>query len=341
MRRLKRGPGRVAAFALAAAALLSQAVAAVAAPAPVKTIKQLTIYLAPLYVAADQGLDEKHGMKFELASITAGAQIPVMLLNGELDISTCTLDKIANLYQQGKHVVAFYLLLPHPTLDLAVSNRLVESSGVTPTSPLADRLAALKGRKFGISEPGSASDMFTRALLRSAGIGMDDVELVRTGTIPGLFAALKSGQIDGFMLSPPSPEQAEAAKTGKIWVRLTTNEVPALAHIPYMTFCAREDYAKAHAPLLEGFAAAIEEATRWMHANRTETLAIMGRMFPNVSPAVWGKAFDAFLPIFSADGRMTEAEMAAGYALYKELGIATAPPKASEGVTWTNAYLGK
>ena len=48
-----------------------------------------------------------------------------------------------------------------------------------------------------------------------------------------------------------------------------------------------------------------------------------------------------FLPIFSADGHMTEAEMAAGYALYKELGIATATPKASEGVTWTNAYLGK
>jgi NitT/TauT family transport system substrate-binding protein len=323
-------------------ATLSAGPAAAAEPTPVKTIKQLTIYLAPVFVASAKGMDVAHGEKFEFVDIASGGQIAPTLVSGEVDVTTCILSTLGNLWAQGKHAQAFYLLLPHPTVDLVIRKGLADESGISPTAPLAERIRVLKGRKFGISQPNVPGDVYMRAMLRNNGLDPQrDVSIVRVGTIPGLFAAMKSGQIDGFMLSPPSPQEAEETGVGKIWIRLTANEVPSLANLPYMSFCALEGYIKQHHAVVTGFAASVREAIDWMQTNKSETVAIMSKAFPNVAAKVWAEGYDAFLPIFSRTGRMTEHDIAEGFEVYHDMGALTAVPPSKEGTTWTNAYLGK
>jgi NitT/TauT family transport system substrate-binding protein len=285
-------------------------------------------------------MDVAHGEKFQFVDIASGGQIAPTLVSGEVEITTCVLASIANLEAQGKHVQAFYMLLPQPTVDLVIEKSLADSSGISPTAPLAERISVLKGKKFGISQPGVPGDIYMRAMLRNNGLDpQKDVSIVRVGTIPGLFAAMKSHQIQGFMLSPPSPEEAEEAGIGKVWIRLTRNEVPSLAHLPYMTMCALESYIKAHPQIVAGYAAAIHDAIEWMQTNKAETVSIMQKAFPNVTEAVWAQGYDAFLPIFSRNGRMNEADMAAGYQLYRDMDAITAIPPSKEGATWTNEFV--
>src|SRR5437899_569663 len=77
--------------------------------------------------------------------------------------------------------------------------------GVSRGSPRAARLGALKRRTIGITSPGSASEIYTSYYMRLVGLDpARDAKMVALGGGPSLLAALRQGQIDAFMQSPPT-----------------------------------------------------------------------------------------------------------------------------------------
>src|SRR5690606_790098 len=138
--------------------------AVAAEPVTVRVNANPVPYQSPLFVAQAKGFDAKNNLKIEFVGLAGGPQNAPGLLNGTLDIATCTFNNVANFAEQGKSVVAFYLLVERPTLDLVVGQNILKG-GVAPDAPLAQRYAALKGKKFGISDAGGPSDVFLRALL--------------------------------------------------------------------------------------------------------------------------------------------------------------------------------
>lgn len=298
-------------------------------------------YQSPIFVAAAQGFDKKNGLKIELVKLAAGAQNTPALVNGTLAFSSCTFDNVANFQEQGKQVVAIYKLVARPTLDLVVANKVV-TGAVTPTAPLADRLKALKGLKFGISETGGPSDVFLRALLQEAKlVPGKDVEIIRLGSIAGLFAGLKSGQIDGYILSPPSPQQAERAGVGKVLIKISSGEVPSLAHFPSVALCTTQAFAKANPQVVTNFVKAIQDANVWMRGNEAETVKAGHQLFPNVNVDTWREAVQLSVPAISPDGRFDRAEVEKAFTIYKEAGASSIIPDTTEGLAWTNQYLPK
>jgi NitT/TauT family transport system substrate-binding protein len=298
-------------------------------------------YQSPIFIAAKEGFDARNGLKIELVKLAAGAQNTPALVNGTLTFSSCTFDNVANFHEQGKQVVAIYKLVERPTLDLVVANKIT-AGGVTAQSPLADRLKALKGFKFGISETGGPSDVFLRALLHEAGlIPGQDVEVVRMGSIAGLFAGLKSGQIDGYVLSPPSPQQAEKAGVGKVLIKISQGEVPALAKFPSVAICTTQERLDKEADVVKRFVKALQEANDWMRKNEAETVKVGQALFPNVKTEIWKQAVELSIPAISADGRFEQDEIEKAFAVYKNAGASNIIPDPREGLTWTNAYLPK
>lgn len=329
----------------AVAGLVAAALLAAGASASAQTTVRINVnpvpYQSPLFVAAAQGFDKQNGLKIELVKLAAGAQNTPALVNGTLTFSSCTFDNVANFQEQGKQVVAIYKLVERPTLDLVVANKVV-TGAVTPTAPLPVRLAALKGLKLGISETGGPSDVFLRALLQEAKlVPGKDVEIIRLGSIAGLFAGLKSGQIDGYILSPPSPQQAERAGVGKVLIKISAGEVPSLAKFPSVAICTTREFEKANPELVRSFVKAIHEANAWMRANEAETVKAGHQLFPNVNADTWKEAVQLSVPAISADGRFTRAEVEKAYAVYKEAGASATIPDTAEDVTWTNKYLPK
>jgi ABC-type nitrate/sulfonate/bicarbonate transport system substrate-binding protein len=311
-----------------------------AEPVTIRTIKQPIPYFASIYVAAAKGFDKQHNIKFDLVSLQSGAQNMPALFNGTLDIGTCTFDGNANFLEQGKQLISFYELLSRATTDLVLGNSSIKP-GITPQSPLAQRMKSLKGMKFGITAPGAPSDTFLRATLRAGGLDPEkDVEIVRIGSFGGLVAATKSHQIDGYMLSPPLSLEAEKQGFGKVLIKLSQGQVPALDHFSFFSFCTTKDYAEKNPANVMAFAKTIQEANDWMHAHPDDAVKILQQTFPDVDAASWASGFHAILPALSKNGRFDKAGVDKAYSFYKEYGVIKTIPDEREGVTWTNKFVG-
>jgi NitT/TauT family transport system substrate-binding protein len=64
------------------------------------------------------------------------------------------------------------------------------------TMPNYKTLADLKGKKIGISAPGSSTNMVANLILARAGLKASDVSFIGVGTAAGALSAFRSGQID-------------------------------------------------------------------------------------------------------------------------------------------------
>ena len=325
--------------AVAAAALALTVPGAQAAQTVIKTLKQPLIYYAPFVVAAAEGFDAQENIKSEFVPISDGAQLASAILNGVMDVSPCSFDAIANLADRGKHLIAVYQLVDRVTLDLVVGKNILKS-GVTASSPLSERFAVLKGHRFGITDPSGPSDIFLHALLQEAHLDpRKDVEIIRVGSIAGMSAALKSGQIDGYMLSPPSPQQVEASGAGKVLIRPRNGELKSLPSFSFLNLCTTAEFAKTHGDLLRAYLRAVQKGNDWMRKNKDETLKIFNKQFPNVPVGIWEQAYDNLLPSVSTDGRFDPKVVKTSYETYKKVGVTQSVPDLTEGVTWTNSFL--
>jgi NitT/TauT family transport system substrate-binding protein len=64
-------------------------------------------------------------------------------------------------------------------------------------------LADLRGKKIGVSAPGSSTNMVANLVLSRAGVKASEVSYVGVGTSAGALAALRSGQIDAMSNTDP------------------------------------------------------------------------------------------------------------------------------------------
>ena len=90
----------------------------------------------------------------------------------------------------------------------------------------------MKGKKFGISQFGSASDTASRLYLRRNNLDpSNDVTLIQTGGLPQTLAALQANGIDAGLLTPPVDQQGVQAgfsllaALGSLGIEYCTNGV--------------------------------------------------------------------------------------------------------------------
>ena len=297
-------------------------------------------YMAPLYVAADQGFFAKNKIDMKVSDLPAGSLEAPALVNGDIDIADVGFNDIANLRAQGKNLVALYDLLNRVTMDFVVSNKFLKDHNLSPSQPLQDRFKGMKGMKIGITAPGAPTDVFARYYLKQAGYNPDtDAQIIRVGSAGGLLAALKTGQIDAYMLSAPSPEQVEQQGFGTILIKSSAGQVPDLAKFYYVVLAVRADWAQQNPAAAKAYVRSIQQANDWMRTHHDETVKILQKTFPSTDAATLALGYDSLLGGISKDGRFDARTVQSTVDLYKQYGVITSSPDSADGVMWTNKYL--
>jgi NitT/TauT family transport system substrate-binding protein len=155
--------------------------------APIKlTVAYSEIYEGelPVWVTMDAGLFAKHGLDVDLQYIASSTTVPA-LISGQTKVSQGGGSEALSAIAEGA--------------DLVVIGSLVPVYPYVFEAPLSIKTVSdLKGKKVGVSNPGSASDIATRIGLKREGLDPDkDLTIVAVGSSQNRTAALKNGSIQG------------------------------------------------------------------------------------------------------------------------------------------------
>ncbi|SAK89599.1 transport protein [Caballeronia pedi] len=148
--------------------------------------KNLFYYL-PLTIAERRNYFKDEGLEVEIADFAGGAKALQAAVGGSADVVSGAFEHTLLLQAKSQYFREFVLQGRAPQIVLAVSKK---------TMPNYKSVADLKGKKIGVTAPGSSTSIMASFVLAQAGLKASDVSFIGVGAGAGAIAALQSGQID-------------------------------------------------------------------------------------------------------------------------------------------------
>jgi NitT/TauT family transport system substrate-binding protein len=144
----------------------------------------------PEWMALESGIFKQNGLDVTLDNIASSTGIPA-LLSGQVQIAQLGGSETISAAAGGGDLVIIGIVGGfYPFVFMAPAS-------ITTTDQL-------KGKKIGVSNIGSSSDIATRVMLSRVGLDPDnDVTIIAVGSLSNRMAALLNGAIDGGVAQPP------------------------------------------------------------------------------------------------------------------------------------------
>jgi len=151
-------------------------------------------YYLPLTIAEQLGYFKAEGLDVEISDFAGGAKALQAVVGGSADVCSGAFEHTIALQSKGQYYSAFVLQGRAPQIAIGVS---------TKNMPNYKTLADLKGKKIGVSAPGSSTNMVANLVLSRAGIKPTDVSYIGVGTSAAALTAIRTGQIDAMSNTDP------------------------------------------------------------------------------------------------------------------------------------------
>lgn len=144
-------------------------------------------YYLPLTISEQLGYFKAEGLDLEISDFSGGSRALQAVVGGSADVVSGAYEHTINLQSKNQMFQAFVLQGRAPQIALGVS---------TKNMPNYKSVADLKGKKIGVSAPGSSTNMMANLVLSRGGLKASEVSFIGVGTAAGALTALRSGQID-------------------------------------------------------------------------------------------------------------------------------------------------
>lgn len=151
-------------------------------------------YYLPLTITEQLGFFKAEGLEVEISDFAGGARALQAVVGGSADVVSGAYEHTINLQSKNQIFQAFVLQGRAPQIAFGVS---------TKNMPGYRTIADLRGKKIGVSAPGSSTNMMANLVLARAGLKASDVSFIGVGTGAGALSALRSGQIDAMSNTDP------------------------------------------------------------------------------------------------------------------------------------------
>lgn len=313
-------------------AALAAAAAAVAAPCRIRaatafSVGQIgnSIAFFPVFVAQNQGFFRDAGLDVTLTAFQSGTLVGTAVTSGSVDAGCGVITDVFALLRAGRSAKVIGSLVDGYYIDIIASNQLLAATKLSRASRLADRIDALKGKKIGITGPGSGTEALIVYLLKSRNIDPTrDVELVNMGTDQAaILVALRTGRIDGVSFAWPLSMIVETQNVGKALIVPAAGDVPAMRGEVQGVMYARDEVLRRKEDDLVAFVHAIGRAEALIRQDPTRMRALLKQYDANMSDASTDKLFDAYLPILPNQARVGVAAYEKAVAFHRAIGYIT------------------
>ncbi|MCD0502589.1 ABC transporter substrate-binding protein [Bordetella petrii] len=272
------------------------------------------IYYLPLTIAEVKGFFKDEGLDVNIADFAGGSKALQAVVGGSADVVSGAFEHTLHMQSKGQHYRAFVLQGRAPMIGVGVSKKNV---------PDYKGPADLKGKKIGVTAPGSSTNMVVSFFLSKHGLKDSDVSIIGVGAGAGAVTALRSGQIDA--ISNTDPVVSMLDMPGDIQVIVDTRTLKDTKEIfggnmPAGSLYAPQDFIDANPNTVQALTNAIVRANKWIQQAGPEEIAkavptqyLLGD--PAVYKAAIGKSMEGLSPdgVIPEDGAATATKALAAY----------------------------
>jgi len=223
----------------------------------------------PLAVARQLGLFKKHGVDVTgVLSSEGGGTTMRNLLAGDLPYGEVGPTAVLAAVREGVDVKIV------DSNSVQLSDMLWVTMPNSPVKSIKD----LAGRKVAVTSPKSVSKALLELSLETAGVPLDQVQIVAAGAIPAGLTALESGGVAAAFINEP----LWSARSDRY--RPVFQPVDYIKHFTQNVGVTTAHYAKSHPEVIRGIVAARREAVDYIYAHPEDAAKLIVKEFGDTIP---------------------------------------------------------
>ncbi|HZV93693.1 MAG TPA: ABC transporter substrate-binding protein [Caldimonas sp.] len=292
------------------------------------------LYYLPLTIAETQGYFKDEGLDLTISDFAGGSRALQALVGGSADVVSGAFEHTITMQVKGQRLRAFVLEGRAPQIVLGINPK---------TMPDYKTVADLKGKKLGVTAPGSSTQVLANFVLAKAGLKPSDVSIVGVGAGNGAVAAIRSGQIDA--ISNLDPVITLLVRSGDLKIISDTRVVSVADRVfggpmPAACLYTHQTFIDKYPKTVQALTNAIVRADRWIQkAGPSDIVKAVPENYLLGDRAVYVDAFLAAKGALSPDGMIPEAGAETARRALASIDPEIAAAKVDLSAIWTNEFV--
>lgn len=293
------------------------------------------LYYLSLTIAERKGFFKDAGLDVEINDFQGGSKSLQALMGGSADVVAGAYEHTIRMQQRGQSIIGFALIGRGMQLAIGLRNDVAAK---------VKGPADVKGMKFGVTAPGSQTNMLVNYWAAKGGLKATDIVAIGVGAGASVVAAIEKGEVDGVSQADPALTILQEKKLIKIMLDTRTmkgNQELFGGAFPAACLYAQPDLLKKTPNTAQALATAIVRADQWL---QTASPADVANSVPEAyllgNRVVYEKAFAGVRETISPDGLMPPGAMenSLKFLVEGDPKIAAAASKIKLADTWTNEF---
>jgi sulfonate transport system substrate-binding protein len=250
------------------------------------------------FVALNRKYFEQEGLNVESTAFASGTAALQNLVGGNADVVEGSFEHTLRMQAKGISLMCIAVFGRYPANVL-----VVRKSQADKIKSVAD----LRGKKIGISSPGSSTHNFVAGLMERAGVPWREASFISIGTGLSAVAAMRSGaELDAIVNLDPAINAMVDVDGAVILADSRTEEgTKAAFGGPYLADClyAKTEFVKANPNTAQAIANAIVHAMQWLHtASIDDIIKSLPPDYYQADEKLYRKSLEKNLAAFQWDG---------------------------------------
>jgi ABC-type nitrate/sulfonate/bicarbonate transport system substrate-binding protein len=295
----------------------------------------------PVFAAKALGFYKDAGLDVTSTAFSSGTLVGTAVTSNSIDIGNSVITDVFALLKANRPVKLIGSLCNGYYVDIIASNQLLASSKLTRSSPLVDKVNALKGKKIGITGPGSGTQALIDYLFRLQGLDSTrDVELVNVGVDQGaILQTMKTGRIDGVSFAWPLSMIAEANNIGKPFIMPAEGDVPSMREQIQGVIYAKPDLIAKKQDAVIAYVHAIGRTEAYLRRNKAKMRELLKQYDGALSDQATEALIAAYLPVLPQQPDIAANSYEKALQFHRLTGFAGPSGNAYSDIVDTNTML--
>lgn len=292
------------------------------------------LYYLPLTIAERKGFFVEEGIDAEISDFGGGARSLQALIGGSVDVVTGAYEHTIRMQAKGQDVRAVCELGRLPAIVIGVRKALAGT---------VKSVSDFKGRKIGVTAPGSSTALAVQFAMIKAGLKASDAPLIGVGGGAGAIAAIKRGEIDA--ISHLDPVIAKLEADGDIAILVDTRTEAGTRALfggpnPAAVVYTKQDWIEHHPAAMQRTVNAFAKALRWIAAASPDAIAdLVPATYQFGDRALYVQAVKNSLESYSRTGIPTQEGMTSVLDLVQTLDAELQGAKIDLATTFDDRFI--